>query len=148
MITLANSAAISKAKIETLDQGFQARVKAWWQAIIVTGIIPYIYEGLRSEARQHELYLIGRETSGKIVTNADSGQSFHNYGFAFDWVPLKRVVKADNMYEADWDNDPLYAVGADIGKRFEFRAVSWETPHLEDARFENWRELKSRTQNS
>jgi peptidoglycan L-alanyl-D-glutamate endopeptidase CwlK len=37
---------------------------------------------------QNALYAQGRTTPGKIVTNAKGGQSFHNYGVAFDFVPI------------------------------------------------------------
>jgi len=40
--------------------------------------------GYRSPEQQHKYFLQGRETSGKIITFADAGQSFHNYGLAFD----------------------------------------------------------------
>lgn len=43
---------------------------------------------LRSFAEQTALYEQGRTKPGKIVTNARAGQSYHNYGLAFDAAPL------------------------------------------------------------
>lgn len=43
---------------------------------------------LRDNECQAMLYAQGRTTPGKRVTNAMPGQSFHNYGVAFDFVPL------------------------------------------------------------
>lgn len=40
--------------------------------------------GLRVFSRQDALYAQGRTTRGNIVTNAKAGQSYHNYGLAFD----------------------------------------------------------------
>lgn len=43
-----------------------------------------ITQGYRSFAFEDALYEQGRNTPGKIVTNAKGGQSFHNYGLAID----------------------------------------------------------------
>lgn len=65
----------------------------------------YVY---RSWKEQDALYQKGRTTSGKIVTNAKAGDSWHNYGFAFDIVLL--VDKDGNgTYEsASWETDKDY----------------------------------------
>lgn len=43
---------------------------------------------LRDNESQNALYAQGRTTKGAIVTNARGGQSFHNYGVAFDFCPI------------------------------------------------------------
>jgi len=43
-----------------------------------------IISGLRSYREQSILYAKGRTTSGIIVTNSKAGQSYHNFGVAFD----------------------------------------------------------------
>lgn len=43
----------------------------------------------RSPAEQDALYAIGRTKPGKKVTNAQAGQSAHNFGLALDFVPLE-----------------------------------------------------------
>jgi hypothetical protein len=43
-----------------------------------------ITDGLRTFAEQDKLYAQGRTTSGNIVTRARGGESYHNYGLAFD----------------------------------------------------------------
>jgi len=47
--------------------------------------------GLRTFPEQARLYAQGRTRPGRIVTNAKPGQSYHNFGLAFDFV----VVKGD-----------------------------------------------------
>jgi peptidoglycan LD-endopeptidase CwlK len=42
----------------------------------------------RDNECQAMLYAQGRSTPGNRVTNAKPGESFHNYGVAFDFVPL------------------------------------------------------------
>ncbi len=145
MITLSHAAAITKSKIATLKPDFQKKAHDWFEACVQAGLLPYVYEGLRSRERQNELYAQGRTAPGKIVTNAQGGQSFHNYGYALDWVPLKRVDKAADMYEAMWDDEASYDKGNAIAHGLGMRSLSWETPHLEEASFATWRELSEAT---
>ena len=48
-----------------------------------------IYFTLRTFAEQQALYEQGRKTPGQIVTKAKAGESYHNYGLAFDFVPTE-----------------------------------------------------------
>lgn len=50
------------------------------------GVMLYVFEAFRSMERQALLYSQGRTAPGKIITNADKGLSFHNYGIAVDLV--------------------------------------------------------------
>lgn len=66
---------------------------------------------LRTFAEQDKLYAIGRTKSGRIVTNARAGRSYHNYGLAIDIV-LMQDKNNDWVYEtisydekADMDKD-------------------------------------------
>jgi len=75
---------------------------------------------LRSVAEQNALYVQGRTTAGKIVTNAKGGQSIHNYGLAFDIVIL-----------LDQDNNGTFEFAIWSGKHFDkvvnyFKAQGWE----------------------
>lgn len=46
-----------------------------------------VFQGYRDLKEQHKLFLIGRfGDKRKRVTNADAGQSLHNYGLAGDMV--------------------------------------------------------------
>jgi hypothetical protein len=63
------------------------------------------------------LYTKGRTVPpiGKkyIVTNAKGGQSYHNFGLAFD------VVVLDSIGKADWDvTHPGWTAAAKVGKSF------------------------------
>jgi peptidoglycan LD-endopeptidase CwlK len=141
MISLEHAAEISRDKLLTLNDAFRARAAGWYEECLYRGIRVYIYEGLRSHQRQELLYHQGRTTNGSIVTNAKAGQSFHNYGFALDWVPLVAAPKAYGLFEAAWDDVENYAAGQNVAKDFDMRSISWETPHLEDAHFTTWRDL-------
>ena len=53
-----------------------------------SGIDILITSTYRDKESQDALYAQGRTSAGRIVTNARSGQSFHNYRVAFDFVPI------------------------------------------------------------
>ena len=58
---------------------------------------------LRTFAEQDELYAQGRTKSGKIVTKAKGGQSWHNYGLAIDVVLLVDKDGNGTFETASWD---------------------------------------------
>lgn len=126
----------SLKNIYSLNIDFAKRVLEWFEDCEKEGLDLLIYCGYRSNDEQNELYKKGRETSGRIVTNARAGQSFHNYGRAFDYVPIKNG-------QPDWDDTKTYKKAQEIGKKYNLRAISWETPHLEDGNYESWRNLQS-----
>ena len=90
---------------------------------------------------QTALYAIGRTSPGKIVTKARAGESYHNYGLAFDWVPLKISTKNPALYVADWDDETAFRLGEHVGQSFELAAISWETGHLQAAEYPSWRDI-------
>lgn len=75
------------------------------------GLAILITQGLRTWEEQDALYAQGRTAPGKIVTNARGGQSWHNFGLAFD------IVVLDSVGKADWDTaHPGWSRAAAIGK--------------------------------
>jgi len=48
-----------------------------------------VMQGLRTVEEQDALYAQGRTTPGKIVTNAQGGHSWHNFGLAVDCAPVE-----------------------------------------------------------
>lgn len=138
MITLEHASEITKSNIDELRPEFKEKVLKWVDALLSMNITPYIYEGYRTPERQQELYDQGRGNPGRIVTNARPWQSFHQYRLAIDWVPLKPYLKVKGMYEADWTNDSVYNQSREIAEPLGLKALSWEQPHLQDARYESW----------
>jgi peptidoglycan L-alanyl-D-glutamate endopeptidase CwlK len=118
-----------------LKPDFKQRVIRWYEECMEEGLKILVYCGYRSNEDQEKLYKQGRSTDGKIVTNAKAGQSFHNYGRAIDYVPVKNG-------ETSWDDTASYLKAQRIAKEFGLRPISWELPHLEDGNFKNWRELQ------
>jgi LysM repeat protein len=79
------------------------------------GIAVLVTQGLRTWEEQDALYAKGRTVPpiGKkyIVTMAKGGQSYHNFGLAFD------IVVLDSLGKADWDtNHPGWKKAGDLGK--------------------------------
>jgi hypothetical protein len=88
-----------------------------------------VVQGLRTWPEQHEIWKAGHNGDKRPkVTNADAGQSYHNYGLAVD---LGQVVAGDINWKfnyrllqpiaqdfglvwgADWDNDGKTAADGD-----------------------------------
>jgi peptidoglycan L-alanyl-D-glutamate endopeptidase CwlK len=80
---------INSRKIEDLTPATQVLARAFQQACVEAGLSVLIYSTLRDNAYQAKIYAQGRTTAGDIVTKARPGRSFHNYGVAFDAVPLR-----------------------------------------------------------
>jgi peptidoglycan L-alanyl-D-glutamate endopeptidase CwlK len=94
------------------------------------GIDVLIYCTLRSVKEQNELYARGRTVSGSIVTNARGGESFHNWGAAFDCVPLING-------KAAWDDKATYAKMGLIGEAVGLEwAGRWKGSLRETAHFQ------------
>ena len=76
--------------------------------------------GLRTFAEQDVLYAKGRTSPGNIVTNARAGESWHNYGVAFDvafdngsGVPTWEEYDMNDNGIDDWDE--IGEIGVSIG---------------------------------
>jgi len=89
-----------------------------------------IYFTLRTFDEQQELWEQGRSKPGKIVTNAKAGQSYHNYGLAFDSCPV------DENGQPKWEDTNGFNV---IGEAGECFGLQWggrwvgfkDRPHLQ-----------------
>lgn len=87
-------------------------------------------QGTRTHAEQQVTYDQGRTLPGKIVTNAEPGDSYHQYGLAIDVVP--RAYKA----MPDWNpSGPLWIK---IGQLAEAAGLEWggrwskpDRPHVQ-----------------
>jgi peptidoglycan L-alanyl-D-glutamate endopeptidase CwlK len=94
-----------------------------------------ITQTLRTKEEQDALYAQGRTKPGKIVTKAKGGESYHNYGLAFDvaLVVGKRIVWDKNDLNKnnkdDWQEigELGESVGLEWGGRWKFKDV----PHFQ-----------------
>lgn len=79
---------INSRSLDDLVPPARSRVQAFLDAAKKQGIDLLVTSTYRDNASQDALYAQGRTTSGKIVTNAKAGQSWHNYRCAVDVVPI------------------------------------------------------------
>ena len=87
------------------------------------GISIVLTQTLRTFAEQDVIYAQGRTKPGRIVTNARGGESYHNYGLAFD-------VAVKSKYGLTWDeladtNDDLVADYHQVGEIAEELGLEW-----------------------
>lgn len=87
------------------------RARAMVERCALAGVPIIITQGYRSIEEQDRLYAQGRTEPGKIVTKAKGGQSWHNFGLAFD------IGVLDSVGKIDWNDDhPGWRQAAVIGK--------------------------------
>ena len=82
---------------------------------------------LRSFKEQQALYDQGRKSPGKVVTNAQPGSSYHNFGLAFD---IAFRVGGKITWDGPWET--VGAIGRSIGLRWggDFQKFK-DRPHFE-----------------
>lgn len=93
---------MASRSLKDLTPQCQLKAEQFLNSCDKAGIDVLIYCTLRSKEEQDQLYAIGRTLPGKIVTNARAGYSWHNFGCAFDFVPLIAG-------KPQWDNSALYS---------------------------------------
>jgi peptidoglycan L-alanyl-D-glutamate endopeptidase CwlK len=114
--SLGSKRALSEHRLVKLHAGLAARGRAMLDACAQSGLAIMISEGLRTWEEQDAFYAKGRTVPpiGKRywVTKAKGGQSYHNFGLAFD------IVVLDAVHKDGWDDDhPGWAAAARIGKQ-------------------------------
>lgn len=79
---------VNSRKLEDLDPRVAVLCSAFIEKCREEGIDVLITSTYRDAESQNALYAQGRTTPGKKVTNAQAGQSWHNWRRAFDFVPI------------------------------------------------------------
>jgi peptidoglycan L-alanyl-D-glutamate endopeptidase CwlK len=116
-------------KIEDLEPQVAALCHRFVEECENQGITVLITCTLRTREEQTALYAMGRTKPGNRVTNAKAGQSLHQYGVAFDFVPLIHG-------KAVWNNAELFERCGEIGEKV---GLQWSGRFLtfrENAHFE------------
>lgn len=133
---------VSLDRINLLHPAIRDEVKALYNIatqLMPSGTILRITQGLRTVDEQNRLYAQGRTLSGKIVTKAKGGSSYHNYGLAFDFCLVKDG-------KVSWEVNNLWL---GVVKLFTDAGYTWggnfksikDYPHLEKTFGYNWKEL-------
>lgn len=133
----------SLAALGTLHPKFKPIALAAWteaQAAMPANVKIIVVQGLRTFAESDALYAQGRTAPGAIVTKAGAGQSYHNYGLAFDFAMITNG-KDDNSVGPNWlkvvsimESHGMYWGG-------HFPEGFHDDPHFENRYGFNWRDL-------
>ncbi|NGP45762.1 M15 family metallopeptidase [Bacillaceae bacterium SIJ1] len=101
------SSPIEKMKDKEPPQGLHPVVEQKKNELVEkaknAGIEILITDDFRSFAEQDRLYAQGRTTEGAIVTNAEGGESLHNYGLAIDFA--LRTASGDVIWDLEFDGN-------------------------------------------
>jgi peptidoglycan LD-endopeptidase CwlK len=88
-------------------------IRAMAENLVLQGVAIRVVQGLRTWDEQAAIYAQGRTAPGKIVTQAQPGFSWHNFGLAVDCVPMTPLGP-------DWDSShpawsKMVAAGNGVG---------------------------------
>ena len=108
--------------ISQLHPSIQSKARKFIDLAKQNGFDLRITSGYRSIEEQNRLYAQGRTAPGNIVTNARGGDSFHNFGLAFD------VVDKVKGYNIDWAG--LEKIGNEAGLEHGDRGYT-DLPHFQ-----------------
>ena len=129
--------------LNTLHPKFgPSAIAAWTEAQVAmpANVQIIVVQGLRTFAESDALFAQGRTAPGAIVTKAGAGQSYHNYGLAFDFAMVTNG-KDDDSVGPNWMK---------VVSIMETHGMSWggnfpegfhDNPHFENRFGFNWRQL-------
>jgi RHS repeat-associated protein len=112
--------------ISSLDVKFQEWAREHFRLLRQAGLHFIITFGYRSIDEQNKLYAIGRTTqlSRGHVTDLKGGDSWHNYGLAYD------IVRVDENGHEDWKDGPDYTKAGRLGEGIGLLwGGNWADPH-------------------
>ena len=133
----------SLTNLNTLHPKFrQSTIDAWngAQSIMPDNVKIIVIQGLRSFAESNALYAQGRTSPGPIVTKAAAGQSYHNYGLAFDFQMITNG-KEDDVVGPNWMKVVKIMESAGMTWGGHFPDGFHDDPHFEQRFGYNWRDL-------
>jgi peptidoglycan LD-endopeptidase CwlK len=104
---------VSESRLAEVHPKLAELVRKMADLLAAEGVHVRVTQGLRTWDEQKVLYDQGRSTPGKIVTNAQPGHSWHNYGLAVDLVPMTDTGPDWNDQHAVWKQ--MIAAGLKVG---------------------------------
>lgn len=124
----------SRLRQEVIDGIVEAEKK------LPSNYVIRVTQALRTIADQDALYAQGRTKPGKKVTNVRGGNSWHNYGLAFDFVLLING-------KISWDVDKYWL---EVVKIFKSKGFVWggdfkslyDAPHFEKTFGKSLKDMK------
>lgn len=123
---------MASRKIEDLHPVVKSKIEQWVDNCKYRNVDVLVYCTYRNHHEQDELYKLGRtvvnptgksskKPFGNIVTNAEGGQSFHQFRVAVDAVP---TLSGKPL----WDDTKQYAIMGEEAKKLGIEwAGNWKT---------------------
>ena len=99
----------SRIDLGQLYPPFVDRLGTLISEALAEGVSYWALSGHRDFAEQAKLYAQGRTTPGAIVTNANAGESAHNFGLAVDFCRDGLVERAG--LQPDWRRESYTRLG-------------------------------------
>lgn len=100
----------SSTSLNALNSYVASLARNFLNLCSTSGLNIQILVTFRSWDEQDALYAQGRTTPGAIVTDAMGGDSYHNWGLAFDCAPVVNGVVA-------WDKTDLFVQMGNLGQQ-------------------------------
>ena len=119
---------MTSRRLEDLHPVVVEKATQLLRAAEAEGVELLVTSTLRTFEEQEQLYDIGRTKPGRKVTNARAGRSWHNFGLAFDVVPL---VNGKPIWNTPlWDR--IGQLGQNLGLVWggTFKSIK-DRPHFE-----------------
>jgi peptidoglycan LD-endopeptidase CwlK len=104
---------VSEQRLSEVYPGLAVKVRAMADQLAAEGIDIRVTQSLRTLAEQEALYAAGRTAGGNVVTDAQPGYSWHNFGLAVDVAPLTPQGPDWNINHPVWQR--IVAVGESLG---------------------------------
>ena len=113
--TSTRPAALSDQRLSGLHPVVASRARAMLDLCSLAGLAILVTQGVRTWEEQDALFAKGRTVppigASHIVTKARGGQSYHNFGLAFD------IIVLDSMGKTDWNTShPGWRRAAEAGR--------------------------------
>jgi len=121
---------ISETRLSQVHPILADKIRLMAADLAAQGITIRVTQGLRTWEEQQALYDQGRSAPGSIVTNAEPGYSYHNFGLAVDVVPLTELGP-------DWDvSHPVWSAITKAGTNLGLTSgAAWRSfpdwPHFQ-----------------
>jgi peptidoglycan L-alanyl-D-glutamate endopeptidase CwlK len=128
----------TNTRVQTLDADLKVKATNFINAVEQElGIKLRITQAFRTFAEQNALYAKGRTAPGSVVTNAKGGDSYHNYGLAFDVAIIDNGAVSYNI------TPEIAAIGARYGLEWGGNWTSFkDKPHFQDTKGQTITQLK------
>ncbi len=119
---------INSRDVKDLNPVLQRGVKEFLSRCNKKGLDVLVTQTLRDNEYQNYLYAQGRTEPGSIVTNAKGGESYHNFGMAFD---ICKNIKGEEYSDLDFF-DKCGAIWTEMGGVWGGNFTSYiDRPHFE-----------------